>query len=170
MSQQKKTQFPRSHDQLLFDIPQISVSIKFGRLPTLTGREDYRTCAESLEITFDSMDLLEILKKDAPLNLSKNSADYKIWNLGYKKLRGALPEAIDESLRTTIMNDQTAKVSWEYLKSRFGRETSSSIISLLKDILSFSLKVGDSIPEFLTIFYDAWNLLRNRSLLKYSFA
>ena len=170
MSQQKKTELPISDDQPLSNIPQLPMSIKLERLPILTGRDDYRTWAGSWEIAFDSMGLLEILIEDAPSGFSKNSAECKTWNLGNKQVRGALLGAVDESLRTIIIDHQTAKEAWEHLKSRFDRETSSSTISLLKAITSLSLKEGDDIPEFLTIFNDAWNRLRNRSSSKSSLA
>lgn len=63
-------------------------------------------------------------------------------------MRGALLGAVDDSLRTVIIDHQTAKKALDHLKSRIEREISSSSISLLKAITCLSLKGGD---------HEMWN-------------
>ena len=144
-------------------IPNIS-SMKYDRLPILTGSENYRRWAGSWEIAFDAMGLLDYLNGNISEPLDKISKEWKTWNTANKQLRGALLNAVDESLQTVVIDSPTAKEAWEQFKARYDRETASSTISLLKGITNISFQDGEKTQDFITRFNDAWNRLRARSL------
>ncbi|KHJ33812.1 hypothetical protein EV44_g3241 [Erysiphe necator] len=139
-----------------------SLALKFDRLPILTGSENYRRWAGSWEIASDAMGLLEVLTGEMP-KPEQSSENFKIWKNANKQLRGAILNAVDETLQTVVIDHQTAKEAWDQFKSRYDRETSNSTIDLLKSITNLSLKDGDDISDYLTLFNDSWNRLRNQS-------
>ncbi|KAI1001629.1 hypothetical protein K3495_g6574 [Podosphaera aphanis] len=138
-------------------------SLKFDKLPILTGSENYRCWAGSWQIAFDSMGFWEILTGETPRPDDTNSPDYENWKLSNKHVRAAILNAVDESLQTIVIDHPTAKEAWDKLQQRFDRETPNSTISLLKSITNLSLQDGENINDFLTTFNDAWNRLKNRS-------
>ncbi|KAI0994280.1 hypothetical protein K3495_g13902 [Podosphaera aphanis] len=83
------------------------------------------------------------------------------WQIAFDSM--VILDAVDENLQTFVIDHPTAKETWGKLQQRFDRKTPSSTISLLKNITNLSLQEGESISDFLIVFNDTWNRLRNRS-------
>jgi hypothetical protein len=125
----------------------------------LKGISNYIAWKERMEAVLEDNGLKDYIDRDVPKLDATDTENFDAWKKKFAKVRRILLDGVRDHIVSSLHGKTTPHAMWKVLMDLFQNSSDHRKLALKDKLRKIKMEKGDTIPKYLTKFFQCWDEL-----------